>query len=239
LTFVQGAFSEAANLTMTESHKYTGKAMDRRYVGQAVDITYSLKRCLHAEQCVRHLTEVFTKDRRPWINADGAAATEVARVVPLCPSGALHFESKDGTTERVPEENVIRPSTDGPLYVQGDLAIVSTTVDVHGETRAALCRCGASKNKPFCDNSHQDIDFVAPDSGPEMGSDESIIEANGTLTISPETNGPLAISGKFKLISGDGEVIQIASETWLCRCGHSEHKPFCDNTHQTIGFQAE
>ena len=221
------------------AEKYNGKAMDRRYSGQAVDITYSLKRCIHAEQCVRHLNEVFAKNRRPWVNADGAEAVEVERVVPLCPSGALHFESKDGTVESVPEENVIRLGSNGPLYIRGDLNIVGGTVDVHGETRAALCRCGASRNKPFCDNSHRDIGFNAPASAAESTSDAPIVVANGPLIVSAQPNGPYIVSGNFKLVSDDGEVLQVGNDVWLCRCGHSTHKPFCDDSHLSSDFQAE
>ncbi len=61
----------------------------------------------------------------------------------------------------------IKVKENGPLVVSGPITIV----DVEGNeyalppgTAYALCRCGASQNKPFCDKSHQRIGFVAPSS---------------------------------------------------------------------------
>ena len=88
-------------------------------------------------------------------------------------------------------------------------------------------------------NSHLDIGFKAPDSAAQMGSDESIVAENRSQTISPQTNGPNMVTGNFKLGSGDGEVIHVGNEVWLCRRGHSEHNPFCNDIHLSIGFQAD
>jgi CDGSH-type Zn-finger protein/uncharacterized Fe-S cluster protein YjdI len=217
---------------------YTGKNMDRRYVGDAVDITYNIKRCIHAEQCIHHLETVFKKDARPWIDVKGASAQEVMNVVLLCPSGALHAEPKDGTPpEEVAKRNTISLWKDGPLQFAGRLEIRGANIDISDETRATLCRCGESRNKPFCDNSHLTIAFTALDD------DNTAIEAVdvpiGTITIIPESNGPYHVSGNIEILNAEGKVIYSGKETQLCRCGHSEHKPFCDGSHEVIGFQAE
>lgn len=142
--------------------KYTGVADDRRYTGEDVDITYSLKRCIHAKACINRLSEVFDTKKRPWINADGAAADGVAEMIPLCPSGALHYERKDGgAAEATPTENTIVIWKNGPLQVTGDMSIQGATVAMDSETRVTLCRCGSSQNKPFCDGSHHKIEFKA------------------------------------------------------------------------------
>ncbi|NOG49102.1 MAG: CDGSH iron-sulfur domain-containing protein [Chloroflexi bacterium] len=54
----------------------------------------------------------------------------------------------------------------GRFRLTGDLHIIAAGVDVEGETRVTLCRCGQSKHKPFCDNSHKDIHFVAEERPP-------------------------------------------------------------------------
>ena len=219
------------------AEKYSGKVMDRRYKGDAVDITYSLKRCIHAEQCIHNLSAVFDKNRRPWIITGAASADEVARVVPLCPSGALHFEGKNGSTESIPEVNRILLWEHGPLQVHGEVEVSGSTVELQGETRATLCRCGGSANKPFCDNAHLTNDFQAPDVTMEWG--EETNRAGGKLHITVEANGPYLVSGEVTIINAAGAVIFSGSEVWLCRCGGSSNKPFCDSTHERIGFQAE
>src|SRR5215470_8139400 len=110
---------------------YTGKNMDRRYAGDAVDITYNLRRCIHAEQCIHHLESVFRKDARPWINSAGASTPDVMSAVVLCPSGALHAEPKDDTPpEALPEHNLLSLWKNGPLQFSGDLEIRGKNVEI-------------------------------------------------------------------------------------------------------------
>jgi CDGSH-type Zn-finger protein/uncharacterized Fe-S cluster protein YjdI len=220
------------------SEQYTGKAQDRRYKGTDVDITYSLKRCIHAAECVNHLRSVWDKDKRPWINPDGAPVAEVAAVIELCPSGALHYERKDGgAAETAPSENRIILWRNGPIQIEGDLALQGATVAIEQETRVTLCRCGASANKPFCDNHHEQIQFEA--TPPSVVKVEADAASGGKLTITVNPNGPLGIEGNMQLINETGEVIFTGSKTWLCRCGGSQKKPFCDSTHKQSGFAAE
>ena len=95
---------------------------------------------------------MFATDKRPWIQPDNADALEVAEVVRRCPTGALHYalagneETGDATTQ-------ITPRPDGPLMIRGRLE-TGTPDGTLNETRAALCRCGQSGNKPFCDGTH-------------------------------------------------------------------------------------
>ncbi|MGH7598395.1 MAG: CDGSH iron-sulfur domain-containing protein [bacterium] len=131
------------------------------YVGDTIVVRYDVKRCIHAEECVHGLPVVFKRNERRWIQPEGATADEVATVVMCCPTGALHFERKDeGKPETIPDENVIRVSPNGPLYLRGDILLTSPDGSIMLEdTRVALCRCGASKNKPFCDGSHTRVGF--------------------------------------------------------------------------------
>lgn len=219
--------------------KYRGKVDDRTYQGDDVDIQYSLKRCIHAKECVNRLSDVFDVNKRPWIDANGASGDEVAHVVDLCPSGALHYTRKDdGAEESTPELNQIILWHDGPLQIKGDLSIQGATVAIEDETRATLCRCGASANKPFCDNAHKKIEFVAEPFVPNKDADTSA-DTSGKVTITATENGPLQVEGNFRIENMDGKVVYTGSKTWLCRCGASSSKPFCDGTHNNIGFEAE
>jgi len=136
----------------------------RHYAGEAIDISYDARRCIHAAECVRGLPAVFDTDRRPWILPSGASADAIAAVIEQCPSGALHYTWRDGgAAESPPEQTTIKPVPGGPLYVRGLVQLRSADGSLIVEdTRVALCRCGQSENKPFCDNSHIGTGFDDP-----------------------------------------------------------------------------
>ena len=80
----------------------------KSYWSDDLVVTYDAARCIHAAECVRGLPGVFDTGKRPWIQPGNAAADAVAEVVMRCPTGALHFERKDGGgTEQAPEQNTI------------------------------------------------------------------------------------------------------------------------------------
>lgn len=219
------------------SDVYTGRTMDKRYTGDSVDVTYSPQRCIHAAECVRRLSEVFDNQRRPWINPNGSSADRVAEVVERCPSGALHYERKDGGADEAPAAaNTITLWHNGPLQLTGALQIEGATVHLEGETRATLCRCGASHNKPFCDNSHKDSGF---DGTPASAVTAVPNTEGGVLKIIVTPNGSLGVQGNFTLLDEQGKVLFAGEKTWLCRCGGSASKPFCDGTHKRNGFTGE
>ena len=133
----------------------------KAYEADGVVVRFDLKRCIHAEACVHGLPTVFDAKRRPWIDPAGATPDDIADVVEGCPSGALTYERRDGgpaeTVSDVPEITAVR---DGPLFVRGRHALTDHEgKPVDGGPRVALCRCGHSKNKPFCDNSHIEAGF--------------------------------------------------------------------------------
>ncbi len=212
----------------------------KTYTSDTIDVTFDLKRCIHAAECVRGLPAVFDTDKRPWIQPDQATADEVAEVVRRCPTGALHFERKDGgPTEEIPPENSLIPDPNGPLYLHGDLEILDS--DGHTlltDTRVALCRCGASQNKPFCDGAHHQIAFE--DDG-TLNEDSLSLhgETNGKLVIQTSPDGPLKVTGPLEIRSADGQTRFEGSAGELCRCGASHNKPFCDWSHVAAGFEAE
>lgn len=213
----------------------------RRYETDAITVTYDLKRCIHAEECIRGLPTVFNPKARIWIQPENAPADAIAQVITCCPSGALHFQRKDGgAPETPPPHNTVTIAPDGPLYVHGDLEIIRLDGSpALQETRVALCRCGASQNKPFCDNSHLESGFCHD--GTLRQNDLSFredSEASGKLIITPTLDGSYKIEGQVELRSADGQVLH-GNHCWLCRCGGSGNKPFCDGTHRKIGFVSE
>jgi len=158
-------------------------------------------------------------------------------VVTHCPSGALHYDARDrNTREAIPETNTVILWHNGPLQITGDLRIEGTTVDVQQETRATLCRCGGSQNKPFCDNTHKHIDF----DGSAVGGMTAVpISEGGSLKITVNPNASLSLEGAFTLYDEQGAVLFSGRKTTLCRCGGSSKKPFCDGTHLSNGFTGE
>ena len=213
----------------------------KSYWSDDLVVTYDAARCIHAAECVRGLPGVFDTGNRPWIQPGNAAADAVAEVVMRCPSGALHFERKDGgAAEDAPEQNTIRVGDRGPLYLRGDIELRLAGGVVVRDTRMALCRCGASQNKPFCDNSHVRIGFT--DSG-ALGENKvrvlDTVRTAGKLIVTPTPNGSIKVEGDLALSGSDGQTAFEGNRAFMCRCGGSQNKPFCDSSHKEIGFQAE
>jgi uncharacterized Fe-S cluster protein YjdI len=138
-------------------------AVRREYQNDAIVVHWEPGLCIHAAECLRRLPSVFDRHGRPWINVDGAEPDAIATTVTACPSGALRFERRDGgPAEETPATAVVFPQPDGPYHVRGRIEIRGADGSLRSLTRATLCRCGASQNKPFCDLSHQMIQFKAP-----------------------------------------------------------------------------
>jgi len=218
----------------------------------------------------------------------------------------------------------IRIAARGPYRVSGGVLLVQryAAMSTYGEplewdpvgqvVEAApvrqgysLCRCGQSKNKPFCDGSHDEVAFdyelVADRSpgstrrvvyrgvGVVMTDDTSLCMSSGfcgtrftkvwqmieatadpevlarlmrmvsncpsgrleyaledgvlvepgyLLSIATIVDGPLWVRGGIPIEAPDGFVYEVRNRVTLCRCGRSSNMPFCDNTHQKLGFKA-
>jgi CDGSH-type Zn-finger protein len=159
----------------------------------------------------------------------------LVEVAHVCPSGAIRYRRKDGAPdETAPPVNLLSVREAGPYAVRADIRLDDRKLAY----RATLCRCGASKNKPFCDGSHHDMHFTATGE-PPTGVVDMLPERAGPLYISPEPNGPLSMRGNLEILSGTGRCVARVTAARLCRCGGSENKPFCDGTHARIGFRSE
>ena len=212
------------------------------YTNDAIRVEWSSTRCIHAAECVRRLPMTFRPGEKPWVRLEGAEAARVAGVVAHCPTGALHFERLDGgPAESPPAANTVLVSAHGPTFLRGDIELRTQEGEVLlRDTRVALCRCGASANKPLCDNAHRSAGFRDAGELIEADSVQDPGTASGpTLRVILETNGPAQLNGPFALASADGETVLSGTRTWLCRCGHSSTKPFCDGSHERVGFKSE
>ena len=130
------------------------------YQGEHITIYNNPLICSVAEFCHNELESVFNMHRDPWIAADEDSPENIKVLIEKCPSGALSY-SINGQPQSVAEcEAAITIEKNGPLRITGSI----TLKDVNwgqGASREhyTLCRCGASKNKPFCDGSHANIGF--------------------------------------------------------------------------------
>ena len=136
-------------------------AVERAYANDRIEVTWEPAFCIHAAECLRGLPAVFDNQRRPWIIVDNGSPGDIGEVIQRCPTGALHFRRLDGgPQEPVPEATTIQERPNGPLFVRGNVTIFGQDHTlVRQDTRVALCRCGASANKPFCDGSHRRVGF--------------------------------------------------------------------------------
>lgn len=139
-----------------------GKTNRRRnYVGRRITIHDNRAICAHAGYCTEGLAAVFDSEKEPWIDADGATADEIIATIARCPSGALSYsidavEQHGGSTDPG-----IAATENGPYAVTGGVELKGVEFgDGASAERFTLCRCGASRNKPFCDGSHWDIKFA-------------------------------------------------------------------------------
>ena len=206
------------------------------YDGKNLEIRYDVRRCIHAAECVKGAPQVFSPKNRPWVQPDAADADHVSAVIHRCPTGALTYTRKDGgSAEEAPTENTVRVEKDGPVYLHGKLEIEDAKGTVRDETRVALCRCGASHNKPYCDGSHAKADFKDPG----VVGDARTKDADGdqtTLRAKVTPSGPVLLEGPHRLVDADGNTVKTTGTGYLCRCGRSQNRPFCDGSHKD-GFE--
>ena len=125
------------------------------YEGKGIRIRDNRGHYSHAAYCSDELPSVWRAGVEPWIDPDGASPEDVIRIIRKCPSGALGYE-QDGEVHLsysdTPEVQVVR---NGPYHVRGGIRLEGAALGEGAtEEHYALCRCGASRNKPFCDGSH-------------------------------------------------------------------------------------
>ena len=157
-------FCDGTHARVGFSHeKLEGRTEDRRqdYTGSQITLHDNRGICSHAGLCTDGQPSVFRMKQEPWIDPDGAAQAEVIAVVRSCPSGALSYSVDDIEHRDQEGDPAILVSRNGPYLITGG-ADLADTPGGEGASREhyALCRCGASKNKPFCDGTHWSVEFI-------------------------------------------------------------------------------
>ena len=202
-------------------------------------LLFDQKKCIHSRHCVTGAPQVFLANvQGPWIKPDEMDPDLLAGIASMCPSGAIRYRRKDGhVDEPVPPVNLVAVREAGPYAVRANIQLDDQPV---GYYRLTLCRCGGSKNKPFCDGTHHSINFTATGEPATLDNKTAMLETrDGPLAIDPLTDGPLQVRGNLEITSGTGRVVARVQSAKLCRCGGSNTKPFCDGTHAKIGFRSD
>jgi len=132
----------------------------KEYTNDDITVVWQPSKCSHSAVCAQTLGEVFDPKARPWVNMQGSDSDSIVKTVNQCPSGALSIKGADKQTESESDSSVsIKVFEDGPMLVKGEVTLtMSDGVEKH-VTNPALCRCGESANKPFCDGSHSKVKF--------------------------------------------------------------------------------
>ncbi len=142
--------------------RVTDGSADRResYKGRRITIHDNRAICSHAGLCSDKLASVFRYGKEPWIDPDGAEVEAIVAAVNRCPSGALGYSLEGAEAKPAARAPAITVSKDGPYAVEGGVQLADQRWGEGASTEHyTLCRCGASKNKPFCDGTHWSIGF--------------------------------------------------------------------------------
>jgi CDGSH-type Zn-finger protein/uncharacterized Fe-S cluster protein YjdI len=211
----------------------TGKVEEVR--GQRAVIRFEADKCIHSRNCVLGRPDVFVPNvQGEWIHPDRATPEELLELAHNCPSGAIQVERLDGGAQETgPVVNTAVVRENGPLAIHAPLQVDGQPAGY----RITLCRCGASQNKPYCDGSHSAAGFIATGEPPAKES-EPLSARHGPVAITSLKDGPLKATGPLEIVSGTGRTLNRTEEAYLCRCGASKNKPWCDGSHKASGFTA-
>jgi uncharacterized Fe-S cluster protein YjdI len=131
----------------------------KKYTNGDLTIIWKPDVCIHSAICFKGLPQVFNPKERPWVKAMEAGPDEIVAQIKKCPSGALSYElntNKTSAMENQESNTTITVSNKGPYLVKGKFLFVDQDgKEELKEGNIALCRCGSSANKPFCDGAHK------------------------------------------------------------------------------------
>lgn len=138
----------------------------KEYSNGEITVIWKPDLCIHSGNCVKGSPDVFNPKERPWIKPEESASKQIMQTIDTCPSGALSYRIEDkslknGESEEATGTLKIKATKNGPFLIDSpvEIEISSGEIKTSEGKMTALCRCGASSNKPFCDGSHTEIDF--------------------------------------------------------------------------------
>jgi len=130
------------------------------YIGKKITIHDDRGVCAHIGNCTDNLKSVFKLGVEPWIDPDGAAVEEIIETIKSCPSGALSYSIEDVEHNDFAREPKVTTLKNGPYSVVGGIELLDQEMaEGTASEHYTLCRCGGSRNKPFCDGTHWSIGF--------------------------------------------------------------------------------
>lgn len=146
------------------------KDLVKEYSNGEITVYWRADLCIHSANCLLKLPEVFNSKKKPWVNIHASGSREIMKTVDTCPSRALTYlkspkfvTSKPRATVKMkPKYARVHLLKNGPALITGNFIVRDAQkkkIQIDSEV-VAICRCGASKRKPFCDGSHQTVGFT-------------------------------------------------------------------------------
>lgn len=135
----------------------------KRYSNEEITVIWKPEKCIHSGICVKTLPKVYDPDSKPWIKPENATGRELQQQIETCPSGALSYSLK-GSEKDTEVTQVVHTRVEavpaGPLLVHGQIEVTLPNGSKELRKRStAFCRCGGSSTKPYCDGTHNSLDF--------------------------------------------------------------------------------
>lgn len=156
--FCDGSHKEAGFPSANETENPAGRVFS--YEGSKVTVYFNKLLCSHAAECGRHAPAIFNVEQKPWVQPDEGSVASVEEVIHACPSGALTYSEPGGKARHLVGDEVrIRVERHGPYQVRNVKIDGAQFAESAAEEKFVLCRCGLSKNKPFCDGTHLDEEW--------------------------------------------------------------------------------
>jgi len=137
--------------------------LKKTYKKDNLSVIWQPDLCIHSTNCFKGLSRVFNPSKKPWVNVEAASADEIVNQIDKCPSGALSYKYENDAEDKkgsIKKNTSINVSDNGPILINGPVHIRYNGTEIVNTSRnIALCRCGHSSNKPYCDGSHKKYGF--------------------------------------------------------------------------------
>jgi uncharacterized Fe-S cluster protein YjdI len=133
----------------------------KKYANDDITVLWEPSKCIHSAICFKGLPQVFDPRKKPWITLENSNTEAIVKQVNQCPSGAISVLKQQESATQNPDQLIkVKVTPSGPLLIQGNFILEhGNNVTSLNAPTTALCRCGQSLNKPFCDGSHKKVDF--------------------------------------------------------------------------------